>query len=74
MVQAGIAQFFIITFYIAPSSPPRNLRGYNTSRTSIQIHWHDIIDKDWGGILGHFRVEIASLEQPEDKNVTNITR
>ncbi|XP_057313545.1 uncharacterized protein LOC130654910 [Hydractinia symbiolongicarpus] len=58
----------------APFRGPYNLTGYNTSSTSIYIEWDDISEMEWAGVIGHFRLTIQSLEDPKDKNITNITR
>lgn len=58
----------------APFRGPYNLTGYNTSSTSIYIKWDDISEMEWAGVIGHFRLTIQSIEDPNDKNITNITR
>ncbi|XP_057312707.1 uncharacterized protein LOC130654183 [Hydractinia symbiolongicarpus] len=58
----------------APFRGPYNLTGYNTSSTSIYIEWNDIYDIEWAGVVGNFRLTIQSVDNPMDKNTTNITR
>ena len=46
----------IFLFQTVPSQPPTSLQGYNTSSTSIQIHWNNIPPAHKNGIITFYNI------------------
>ncbi|KAJ7390085.1 hypothetical protein OS493_027115 [Desmophyllum pertusum] len=55
----------------APSLPPRNIRGYNTSGTSIMILWDPVPEAYRNGIIREYHFHIWPLELP-DSNFSDV--
>ena len=50
-----------IGFHIAPSAPPRNVRGHSTSATSIRVDWYTVPVADQNGIILTYTVTYKAL-------------
>ena len=59
-------------FALVPSLSPMNLTVFNTSSTSIQVHWAPIPTDHVNGILRGYHVIFKKLTQPV-ANVTIVT-
>lgn len=52
----------IIPTVTVPSRPPKNIRGYATSSTSIQLHWTAPDSQYRNGIISNYYVEIIEVD------------
>ncbi|KAL9958642.1 hypothetical protein ACROYT_G035690 [Oculina patagonica] len=54
-----------ITGEAAPSLPPQNLRGHNTSSTSIKVYWDPVPEANRHGIIRWYYLYIYPLQDPD---------
>ena len=48
---------FTFTFcLLGPSAPPNNVRGHNSSSTSILVQWNPVPEADQNGVITGYRV------------------
>ena len=57
----------LILFILEPSAAPVNVRGHNTSSTSILVEWDDVPAFDQNGIITSYTITYRS--QTENHNV-----
>ena len=50
--------------FTAPSMPPANITGYNTSSTSIRLIWNQVPLKDKNGVIRRFTVRYWQSSEP----------
>ncbi|XP_078355117.1 protein sidekick-1-like isoform X19 [Oculina patagonica] len=53
-----------------PSAAPKNVRGHNTSSTSILVTWDDVPAADQNGIILTYTITYESLTENHNGNVT----
>ena len=48
-------------YYSEPNAPPSNVKGHNTSSTSILVQWGDVPPADQNGIILRYTVSYTAL-------------
>ena len=56
-----ISRFRFSFYYTEPNAPPENVRGRNTSSTSILVQWDDVSQRDQNGIILSYTVTYKTL-------------
>ena len=56
-----ISRFLFSFYYTEPNAPPENVRGRNTSSTSILVQWDDVPQRDQNGIILSYTVSYKTL-------------
>ena len=56
-----ISRFLFSFYYTEPNAPPENVRGRNTSSTSILVQWDDVPQLDQNGIILRYIVAYMTL-------------
>ena len=59
-----------IFFTSAPAAAPENVRGHNSSSTSILVMWDDVPAADQNGIILTYTITYESLTENHTGNVT----
>ena len=54
-------------FLTAPSAPPANVRGHNTSSTSVWVDWDNVPLADQNGIILSYTVTYTALPNGSPK-------
>lgn len=49
---------------LAPSLPPQNIRGHNTSSSSIKIYWEPVPEANRHGIVREYHFYIYPIQSP----------
>lgn len=49
---------------LAPSLPPQNIRGHNTSSTSIKVYWDPVPEANKHGIIREYHFYIYPVQSP----------
>ena len=59
---------------LVPEIAPENVKGINTSSTSIMVSWSHIPKEKWHGVLKEYvvRLESVVLNNVEDPHVTEV--
>ena len=68
-----IISFFkaVLTSFISePSAAPLNVRGHNTSSTSIFVTWDDVPAADKNGIITSYNITYHSLTENHSNSTT----
>ena len=50
-----------LLYYSEPNAPPSNVKGHNTSSTSILVQWGDVPPADQNGIILRYTVTYTAL-------------
>ena len=50
-----------LLYYSEPNAPPSNVKGHNTSSTSILVQWSDVPPADQNGIILRYTVSYTAL-------------
>ena len=56
-------------FNEAPTQPPENVRGVNTSSYSLKIEWDDVAEPHRHGIILGYTIQYATTEYVEWKTI-----
>ena len=56
-----ISRVLFSFYYTEPNAPPENVRGRNTSSTSILVQWDDVPQRDQNGIILSYTVSYKTL-------------
>ena len=51
-----IIYYLVVLLYSVPSQPPQELKGLNTSSTSIKVTWTDVPESDRNGIITGYSI------------------
>ena len=62
--------YFYTSFTSEPLAPPANVRGHNTSSTSILVEWDDVPAADQNGIILSYTITYQSVTQNHNSEVT----
>ena len=57
-------------FILKPSAPPANIRGHNTSSTSILVEWREVPPADQNGVILTYTISYQSLTQNDIRSKT----
>ena len=57
-------------FILEPSAPPANIRGHNTSSTSILVEWREVPPADQNGVILTYTISYQSLTQNDIRSKT----
>ena len=57
-------------FILEPSAPPANIRGHNTSSTSILVEWREVPPADQNGVILTYTISYQSLTQNDNSSKT----
>ena len=57
-------------FFSEPTAAPSNVRGHNTSSTSILVEWDDVPDFDQNGIITNYTITYQSLTENHSNSTT----
>ena len=57
-------------FTSEPTAAPENVRGHNSSSTSILVTWDDVPAADQNGIISTYTISYESLTENHNGNVT----
>ena len=61
----------VLTLFISePSAAPLNVRGHNTSSTSIFVTWDDVPAADKNGIITSYNITYHSLTENHSNSTT----
>ena len=63
----------MFVYLIAPSNPPVNFQGHNTSSTSIKLTWGDVPKDFIHGILLGFHVACERVSNVSDRHSDDIS-
>ena len=64
---------FSYLYHTAPSSPPVNFSGHNTSSTSIKLTWGDVPKALIYGILVGFHITCERVNNVSDRHIQDLT-
>nr|XP_058950117.1 protein sidekick-1-like [Pocillopora verrucosa] len=53
-----------------PTAPPANIRGHNTSSTSILVEWREVPPADQNGVILTYTISYQSLTQNDNSSKT----
>ena len=59
-----------LSFTSEPSAAPFNVRGHNTSSTSIFVTWDDVLAADKNGIITSYNITYHSLTENHSSSTT----
>ena len=57
-------------FFSEPTAAPLNVRGHNTSSTSILVEWDDVPAYDQNGIITSYNITYQSLTENHSNSTT----
>ena len=57
-------------FFSEPTAAPSNVRGHNTSSTSILVEWDDVPAYDQNGIIMSYNITYQSLTENHSNSTT----
>ena len=60
--------FLFSFYYTEPNAPPENVRGRNTSSTSILVQWDDVSKPDQNGIILSYTVTYKTFPDGTPKS------
>ena len=63
-------EFFFTLFTSEPTAAPENVRGHNSSSTSILVMWDDVPAADQNGIILTYTISYESLTENHNDKVT----
>ena len=57
-------------YSLEPSTPPANVKGDNSSSTSILIQWDEVPEKDKNGIIKGYKITYKDWRSGVEKTLT----
>ena len=57
-------------YFLEPSAPPANVKGINSSSTSILVQWDELPENDRNGIIKGYNVTYKNLTSEVEKTQT----
>ena len=62
---------YVVKFFFSePTAAPSNVRGHNTSSTSILVEWDDVPAYDQNGIIMSYNITYQSLTENHSNSTT----
>ena len=59
-----------LPYFLEPSTPPANVKGNNSSSTSILVQWDEVPEKDKNGIIKGYKITYKDWRSGVEKTQT----
>ena len=57
----NVFNFPPLGLYVGPGAPPQNVQGYNTSSTSINVTWNEVLEEKQHGDIIRYTVMLKKM-------------
>ena len=65
----NVFNFPPLGLYVGPGAPPQNVQGYNTSSTSINVTWNEVLEEKQHGDIIRYTIMLKKMGSVTYKSV-----